>query len=254
MHHWIAVLFSTSQGHLFWKEFIDSWNKTKYCNEMYSTYISGFSPMVQWPHVSEMYLGRVNSETRMQTQLRFKSLILKFGSWMFLFGCTQMTHKLDPATAHWLNCHPSSCFMWLVCVFGLGREVDQRWSSFQLISNKFQSKTRQNFLWSVGVPQDDKMIELFSIVRSKRWKNNFVSSHAFPHSSQKLPSVGGLCIFLKMCTSHLSFQTTAVRLPLTVALMMVYPKVSWQAAWSENCKWYSSLPLGAVVSLFCESV
>jgi hypothetical protein len=25
-------------------------------------------------------------------------------------------------------------------------------------------------------------------------------------------------------------------------------------AWSENCKWYSSLPLGAVVSLFYESV
>jgi hypothetical protein len=33
----------------------------------------------------------------------------------------------------------------------------------------------------------------------------------------------------------------------------VYPKVSGLAAWSENCKWYSSLPLGAVVSLFCES-
>jgi hypothetical protein len=29
----------------------------------------------------------------------------------------------------------------------------------------------------------------------------------------------------------------------------VYPKVSGLAAWSENCKWYSSLPLGAVVSL-----
>jgi hypothetical protein len=26
------------------------------------------------------------------------------------------------------------------------------------------------------------------------------------------------------------------------------------AAWSENCKWYSFLPLGAVVSLFYESV
>jgi len=24
--------------------------------------------------------------------------------------------------------------------------------------------------------------------------------------------------------------------------------------WSENCKWYSSLPLGTVVSLFGESV
>jgi hypothetical protein len=32
----------------------------------------------------------------------------------------------------------------------------------------------------------------------------------------------------------------------------VYPKVSGLAPWSENCKWYSSLPLGAVVSLFCE--
>jgi hypothetical protein len=33
----------------------------------------------------------------------------------------------------------------------------------------------------------------------------------------------------------------------------VYPKVSGMATWSENCKWYSSLPLGAIVSLFCES-
>jgi hypothetical protein len=36
--------------------------------------------------------------------------------------------------------------------------------------------------------------------------------------------------------------------------MRVYPKVSGLATWSENCKWYSSLPLGAVVLLFCESV
>jgi hypothetical protein len=34
----------------------------------------------------------------------------------------------------------------------------------------------------------------------------------------------------------------------------VYPKVSGLAALSESCKWYSSLPLGAVVSLFCEPV
>jgi hypothetical protein len=32
----------------------------------------------------------------------------------------------------------------------------------------------------------------------------------------------------------------------------VYPEVSGLAAWSKNCKWYSSLPLGAVVLLFCE--
>jgi hypothetical protein len=34
----------------------------------------------------------------------------------------------------------------------------------------------------------------------------------------------------------------------------VYPKVSGLAAWSENCEWYSSLPLSAVVSLLSESV
>jgi hypothetical protein len=34
----------------------------------------------------------------------------------------------------------------------------------------------------------------------------------------------------------------------------VYPKVTGLAAWSENCKLYSSLSLGAVVSLFCQSV
>jgi hypothetical protein len=34
----------------------------------------------------------------------------------------------------------------------------------------------------------------------------------------------------------------------------VYSKVSGLAACSENCKWYNYLPLGAVVSLFYESV
>jgi len=36
--------------------------------------------------------------------------------------------------------------------------------------------------------------------------------------------------------------------------MRVYLKVSRLATWNEKCKWYSSLPLGAVVALFCESV
>jgi len=31
-------------------------------------------------------------------------------------------------------------------------------------------------------------------------------------------------------------------------------KVSGLAAFSENCRWYSSLPLGEVVSLFYKSV
>jgi hypothetical protein len=34
----------------------------------------------------------------------------------------------------------------------------------------------------------------------------------------------------------------------------VYPKLSGLAACSENCEWYSSLPMSTVVSLFCEPV
>jgi hypothetical protein len=34
----------------------------------------------------------------------------------------------------------------------------------------------------------------------------------------------------------------------------VYPKLTGLAAWSENCKWYSFLPLVAILPLFCESV
>jgi hypothetical protein len=44
------------------------------------------------------------------------------------------------------------------------------------------------------------------------------------------------------------------RVHADVGYTRVYPQVSGLAAWNENCKWYSSLPLGAVVSLFCESV
>jgi hypothetical protein len=36
--------------------------------------------------------------------------------------------------------------------------------------------------------------------------------------------------------------------------LRVYPEVSGLATWSDNCKWYSSLPLDAFISLFYESV
>jgi hypothetical protein len=39
-----------------------------------------------------------------------------------------------------------------------------------------------------------------------------------------------------------------------LATTRVYPEVSGLATWSKNCKWHSSMPLGAVVSLFCELV
>jgi hypothetical protein len=39
---------------------------------------------------------------------------------------------------------------------------------------------------------------------------------------------------------------------ITTQSTRLYQEVPGLAAWNENCKWYNSLPLGAVVSLFCE--
>jgi hypothetical protein len=49
------------------------------------------------------------------------------------------------------------------------------------------------------------------------------------------------CIFITYSTSyccHYKFYGST-------EFTRMYPKVSELAAWSENCKWYSSLPLGA---------
>jgi hypothetical protein len=52
----------------------------------------------------------------------------------------------------------------------------------------------------------------------------------------------------------ISFATIVALIKAQISRLYVYPKVSGLAALSENCKCYSSLPLDAVVSLFCESV
>jgi hypothetical protein len=53
-----------------------------------------------------------------------------------------------------------------------------------------------------------------------------------------------------LCSSFLLIFTMLHESHVTRA----YPKDSGLAAWSENWKWYSSLPLSAVVSLLCELV
>jgi hypothetical protein len=47
---------------------------------------------------------------------------------------------------------------------------------------------------------------------------------------------------------------SSVRVVHSIGHTSVYPEVSGLTAWNENCKWYNSLPLSAVVTLFYESV
>jgi hypothetical protein len=57
-----------------------------------------------------------------------------------------------------------------------------------------------------------------------------------------------------MCNDGIFFFLFATAAPSLPSNTIVYPEVSGLASWNENCKWYSSLPLVAIVSLFCESV
>jgi hypothetical protein len=125
-HCWIVFLFCYQWKSCFWNKFIDSRNKTKYFNEMYSTYIS----------------------------------------WSVFFSHIVM----------------APCF---VTVFWYG------------------------IFWKIGA----SIMQLYFL----HWY--FIVEHLY-----------------------LAVHTR------------VYSKVSGLATWSKNCKWYSSLPLVTVVSLFFKSV
>jgi hypothetical protein len=51
--------------------------------------------------------------------------------------------------------------------------------------------------------------------------NSDIFQHYQMVMQQKLSSVGGPCMFVNTCTSHLSFEIVAVRLSLT--LVCIYP-------------------------------
>jgi hypothetical protein len=65
-----------------------------------------------------------------------------------------------------------------------------------------------------------------------------------------------VCVCVCVCVSKKPMATERSRSSVYASLhnRRMYRKVPGQAASSDNSKWYSSLPLAAVVSLFCESV
>jgi hypothetical protein len=60
-------------------------------------------------------------------------------------------------------------------------------------------------------------------------------------------------ILIECGTPMKLIRINKIRVKETYSTRM-YPKVSKLAAWSENCEWYGSLPLGTAVLLLCESV
>jgi hypothetical protein len=64
----------------------------------------------------------------------------------------------------------------------------------------------------------------------------------------------GIKLFISLPSTIKSLYDDVKVFEQHLKIMRVYSKVSRLAAWNENCKWYSSLPPCAVVSVFCESV
>jgi hypothetical protein len=73
-------------------------------------------------------------------------------------------------------------------------------------------------------------------------------------SFMRLTTSGEMNLIVTHITSSLKLIATlsGSETRHSVTCTRVYRKVSGLAAWGENHEWYNSLPLGAVVSLFCE--
>jgi hypothetical protein len=83
-------------------------------------------------------------------------------------------------------------------------------------------------------------------------KSMYVSSVQSPHRKVSYIHKN------RSCTQKGELYSQKSKLKLALCdhklVKRVYLKVSGLATWSKKCKWYSSLPLGAVVSPFCEPV
>jgi hypothetical protein len=78
-----------------------------------------------------------------------------------------------------------------------------------------------------------------------RWVVSFTPRPIYPEGNSPL------MLAKLLLKSHTSFaSTTLSRTTDYVSTSTVYPKVLELAAWSENCKWYSSLPLGELYRYF----
>jgi hypothetical protein len=113
-------------------------------------------------------------------------------------------------------------------------------------------------VWPRSIP-DWEQASLTDPIRSRErlrgeWLPDFSKSWYVPllHIFAPFPVFPWLS--LQAAMGQRSVAKYAVLLLFYCLYMTVYPEVSGLAAWSENCKWYSSLALGAVVLIFYESV
>jgi hypothetical protein len=88
-----------------------------------------------------------------------------------------------------------------------------------------------------------------------------VTSDIISHSPFPIIRCSIICVVEKASLNDKIGKSSEVQVKLEDVIedhilsnMRAYPKVYGLAVWSEDCKWYSYLPLDAVVSLFCESV
>jgi hypothetical protein len=137
---------------------------------MYSIFISGniFLPMLWQNFDSEVHLCTLNTSTWVLC-FEHTNLIVIY----FLLAEQNHHCKCDHESRQWLVCWASS-LMWLACGFGLPLKVDWRWQSLALIPDTLRTKERHKFWWSTLLPQDNRKMYLFHIVRSNNLKRNFL--------------------------------------------------------------------------------
>jgi hypothetical protein len=129
---------------------------------------------------------------------------------------------------------------------------------------KLNGATTQRTMAFVSLPWKPRIVHVNNCSRSNygncSWKDptfcnrNYTLSYSDPDFEYNNNNNIICCVnqVLPLPTLHFAVQW-CIR-TANYFTTRLYPKVSGLAAWSENCKFYSPLPLGAVVSLFCELV
>jgi hypothetical protein len=159
---------------------------------------------------------------------------------------TRLTHKI----AIQLHLMSESC---TICSFRSRRPVRKLSDT-----PSYMTEMRNDYIHFVGKPQGrDRVSYLpadgrhFKKNRAWRWRLNWNESGQGPVARKWFCSCHKNREEIDRLKNYQLFKENPT---LYDACTRVYPKVSGLASCNENCKWYSCLPLGAVVSLFCESV
>jgi hypothetical protein len=126
----------------------------------------------------------------------------------------------------------------------------------QRLCQQTQSRVQHTVSCLEGAITDLRKVSVDFLMKTNRNSSFLIQRYSVRIVAGEL-SIAAECVALCRIPTRTENNNSSSADPLCLhdcPFTRVYPKVSGLSAWSENCKLYSPLPLGALVSPFYESV